>query len=60
MKSFWDDLFFDMDECGITREEFALKGGAEIRDNFTQIENAICSHEPKKALEIIKECNGYF
>jgi len=60
MKAFWDDLFYDMDECKMEREEFAQKGGAEICDNLTQIENLICTHEPKKALELIKECKQYF
>jgi hypothetical protein len=55
MEAFWDDLFYDMDECGLTREGFANKAGVAIRDDLRRIEDAIEEHDGKKALALIEE-----
>lgn len=60
MKAFWDNLFFDMDECGITRDQFALKAGTEIRDDLRRIEDAIRKYDGKKALELIDELKNEY
>jgi hypothetical protein len=59
-KKIWDDLFYDMDNCGIDRSAFALKAGAEFKDTLRSIEDAIKAHEPKKALQIIAQAKSYF
>jgi len=60
MKAFWNDLFYDMEECGLTKEEFAEKAGEDFRDELDRIYWAIKDHEPKKAFEVIQECKkGY-
>lgn len=60
MKAFWDNLFFDLEECGIDREAFAVKAGSEIRDDLRRIEDAIKEHDGKKALALIDELKGYY
>ena len=55
MKNFWSDLFFDMDECGLNREMFAIKAGNCIRDDLRMIEDAIKDHNGKKALFLLEE-----
>lgn len=55
MKDTWDNLFFDMRECGLTEELFAEKAGAMIRDDLRRVEDAIKDHDGKKALSIIEE-----
>ena len=53
VKGFWDDLFYDMDECGLSREDFAMKAGNEIRADLRQIEDAIRGYDGKAALALI-------
>jgi len=60
MKSFWDNLFYDMKECGLTEELFAVKAGAEIRDDLRRIEDAIKDHNGKEALIIIAELKNNY
>jgi hypothetical protein len=60
MKAFWDNLFFDMKECGLTEELFAVKAGAEIRDDLRRIEDAIKEYDGKKALLIINEIKSTY
>jgi hypothetical protein len=60
MKSFWDNLFYDIDECGLSREEFAEKAGEEVRDDLNRIKRAIEEHDGKKALFIIKETSRHY
>lgn len=55
MKSFWDDMFFDMRECGVTETEFAEKAGKSIREDLNSIRRAILDHDGKIALELISE-----
>lgn len=50
MKAFWDNLFFDMEECGLTKEQFAEKAGEEFRSELDRIYWAINDHEPKRLL----------
>lgn len=56
MKATWDNLFYDMRECGLTPEQFAQKAGDDIRFNLVRIEDAIREHNGAKALGIIEEC----
>jgi hypothetical protein len=60
MKAFWDDYFYDMDECGMSREEMAEKAGKDIRDDFDKIKRAIESHDGKQALFFIEELKRYY
>lgn len=60
MKPFWDNLFYDMQECGLTQESFAVKAGNEIRDDLQRIEDAIKEYDGKKALAIIAELKGCY
>lgn len=60
MKAFWDNLFYDLRECGLTQEEFALKAGEEIRDGLIRVEDAIMDHEGKKALDLLEELKGAY
>lgn len=55
MKVFWDDLFYEMDVCGLDRSEFAMKAGRYIRDILVDIDNDIKNHEPKKAMKRIRD-----
>ena len=55
MKAIWDNYFFDMDECGLTREQFAEKAGAEVRRVVEDIEYYLKKLDTKKVLSIIKE-----
>lgn len=55
MKAFWDNLFYDMEECGLSKEDFAKKAGGEIRNDLSCIEDAIREHDGKKALALIDE-----
>ena len=56
MKSFWDNLFYDLDECAITKEGFADAAGKEIRYDLQRIEDAIRGYGLQKAFDIIDEC----
>ena len=60
MKGFWDNLFYDMDECGLDRSGFAMKAGREIRDVLVDIDNDIKNHNPKKAMARIREAINDF
>ena len=55
MKAFWDNLYYDMRECGLKEENFALKAGNEIREDLRRIEDAILAHDGKMALTLIEE-----
>ncbi|MFW6122040.1 MAG: hypothetical protein ACOC80_14250 [Petrotogales bacterium] len=55
MKAFWDDLFFDMDECGDSREDFVKKASDNIHCDLNKIFDLIEKHEPKKAMEFIEK-----
>jgi len=55
LKAFWDNLFFDMEECGLDKAGFAQKAGKEIRDDLSSIEDAIKDYDGKKALALIDE-----
>jgi len=55
MKAVWDNLFYDMRECGLNEEGFAMKAGNEIRDDLRRIEDSIRDHDGKKALALIDE-----
>lgn len=55
MKAFWDNLFFDMRECGLTEEDFAEKAGKYIREDLSEITNSIKNFDLKKALLLLDE-----
>ena len=60
MRALWSDAFYDMDECGDTRNDFAEKTGKKIRGELDEIKFAIQDLEPKKAIELIKEMQGEY
>lgn len=55
MKNIWADMFFDMDDNGLTREDAAKYIGKEIRDDVDNIEGAIKDFDLQKALSLIWE-----
>lgn len=55
MKEFWDNLFYDMAECGLSKDDFAIKAGDNIRDDLRRIEDKIKEHDGKAALNLIDE-----
>ena len=60
MKAFWSDLFFDVNEGNSTEEEASSIAGESIRSTLIDIDNAIKNHEPKKAIEIIRDAINDF
>lgn len=60
MKSFWSDLFFDIEECGVDKEAASMRAGNEIRDDLQRIEDAIKEHDGKKALAMIDGLKKYY
>ena len=55
MKLIWSNYFYDMDECGLTREQMADKVGAEVRKVVEDIEYYLRRLDTKKVLSIIEE-----
>ena len=60
MKAFWDNLFYDMREQGLTEEKAAEEVVKDIRDDFDNIEKAILNLDLKKALALIEEYKEYY
>lgn len=60
MKAFWDNYFFDLDESGLTKEEFAAKAGAEVRDSLDRIETAIRMFDLQKAFKLIEAAKSEY
>ena len=60
MKAFWDNLFYDMAECGLDKEEFAKKAGSDICEDLCRIEDAIREHDGKRALTLIAEFKNWY
>lgn len=60
MKVFWENLFFDMDECGLDRDAFAMRAGSEIRDDLRRVEDAIRDLDGKQALALIAEMKAAY
>ena len=54
MKAIWADMFFDLDEGGLTKEGAAIFLGKQIRDDADRIERAIKDFDLKKALSLIE------
>jgi hypothetical protein len=54
MKTIWSNLFYDLENCGDTKEDFAKKAGDDIRSSLSDIERKLKSFETKEALELIK------
>lgn len=59
MTNFWDNLFYDMDECGLTRELMIVKAGAQIREDLRDAEDLIRQLKPLEALEKLAEIKKY-
>jgi hypothetical protein len=55
VKPFWDNLFYDMRECGLSEEDFAKKAGKEILDDLHRIEMAIRTYKGREALDLIAQ-----
>ncbi len=59
MKNFWSDFFYDIDECGQTREQAVGEAGLIIAKDLIEAQQAIENLEPKKAIELIREIRKY-
>ena len=60
MKAFWDNLFYDMAECGLSKEDFAKKAGKDIREDLCRIEDAIREYDGKEALALIAGFKNWY
>ncbi len=54
MKPIWENLFYDLDNCGDTQEDFSRKAGEDICNDLDEIERKLRSFETKEALELIQ------
>ena len=60
MKPFWDNYFADLEAGRIDQETFAMKAGAEIRDDLEKIEYLLKDFEVRMALDLIAELKQDF
>ncbi len=59
MNPFWSNLFYDMNEYGLTQECIAGRGGADIREELRRVEDKIRQLKPLEALELLAELKKY-
>ena len=55
MKSIWEDMFYDVEQGNMSKEEAVSSVALEICRGLVDAENAINSLEPKQAIKYLRE-----